>query len=312
MQARSLLFVLALFAASLHTTSVHAAEPLQLSVVRSHEALDCPEKEALALKVQKLLRPSTNVRDVRVDAEFSHQEGEYQVVLRISGDQVGQRTLSDPGLTCNDLADATALTLAILLDPTMSVQAPPSKHSTIVNPPPQLLPSPPAPAPRTELSIGGILTVGLTASPALGLRAGGGLATASWRAGLDVFWLPQRAFPLAPGAVEVSLLSAIFRGCWQHSMRTLTLGFCGQTGIGRYQAEARGYSENLSPGALWIGGGAGFSVRGPLTDFLQWEINLDWIGSWRHRTFVIEGVGKAFDPSLWGGPVLGIALVWRP
>ncbi|MCU0655041.1 MAG: hypothetical protein MUF64_07060 [Polyangiaceae bacterium] len=293
-------------------------EPLQLSVVRSGDAAGCPDTAALRQQIRALQRPDGASRDIRVDAQFFRQEGLLTATLRISGDHTGSRTLSDPGPSCGPLADAVALTLAMLLDPSSSPLPPAPAPTPTPAPAPAPAPTPappaapPGPPPAIELGAAALLTTGLTASPAAGLTAGAGLAGRSWRGGLRVAWLPARAFELAPGALDVSLLAGLARGCWVRGLRSLELGACMQLGAGRYQAEARGYSRNLDPGAAWVGGGASGLLGGAVQGPLRWEFELGWLASARRRAFRIEGVGLPFDPSPWGGLWVTLGLVVRP
>jgi phosphohistidine phosphatase len=52
-------------------------------------------------------------------------------------------------------------------------------------------------------------------------------------------------------------------------------------------------------------------LGGALAGPLGWEAELGWVASWRRRAFLIDGVGKAFDPSPWGGPWGSLSLVLR-
>lgn len=286
------------------------APSLRLSVVRSQDAADCPDQTEFAALVDALARPDAPPAGaVLVDAQFFRERGQYTVALRVSGDRTGQRTLHDPGAACASLAEAAALTVAILLDPDRP--APPAPPPTA---PPLVAPSVTVPAPIEVWSFwaaaGPLLTTGLTATPAAGAVVEVGLdRTSGWRLGVGVLWLPEREFRKAPGALDVSLLAATGRGCWLGAAGPVRVGGCGRVAAGAYTASARGYSTNLTPQEAWVGAGATGVVEGPVTGPLSWGAEVGWMASPRSRAFVIGGVGKPFDPSAAGG--LWASLVLR-
>jgi hypothetical protein len=126
-------------------SSSPAGAPLpRLVVARAPAASDCPDAAALAAEVARRMgRPALDPIGIEgmpgLDVRFERQGDAYAAVVVVRG---RERRLADPGPGCAGLADALALTLAILLDR----DAPPP-----LPPPPPLRPLPPSvppPAPR--------------------------------------------------------------------------------------------------------------------------------------------------------------------
>jgi hypothetical protein len=99
------------------------AEPLPaLVVTRSAGANDCPDAASLAAEVARMngrpsLDPNGNsVAATRLHVELSRGLEGYAAVIRAGGARTGERRLTDVGPTCENLADALALTLALILD----------------------------------------------------------------------------------------------------------------------------------------------------------------------------------------------------
>lgn len=281
----------------------HATPALRLSVVRSQDAADCPDDVQLAALVAALSRPDAPpAGSVLVDAQFFRQQEQYAVTLRVSGDRSGQRALVDPGPTCAGLAEAAALTVAMLLDPGRPRPAAPPPVATTSPPPPRPPPPPTSEPPALLLSAGALLTTGITANPAVGAVSEVSLQGKSgWRLGLGGAWLPARTFDLPPGKVEVALLTGLAHGCWLRPGRWFNAGACARLGVGRYVAEARGFSRNGSPRDLWIGAGATGVIQIPLAQQIFFEGQGGLMPSLRHRSFAIEGLGVAFEPTPWAG-----------
>ena len=126
------------------------AEPALPDVVvhRTDDAAECPDSAALAARVDRhMKRPALRPRKdpagpgqerPSLDVQIYRSEAGYTAVV-----QTGEKTrqISDKGDTCRGLADAMAITLAILLDTEV--------------PPPPLTPEPtpsPARCPRCRAS----------------------------------------------------------------------------------------------------------------------------------------------------------------
>ena len=136
-------------------TPARAKEPLRLSLVREDAARACPD----ALEVEALVRTRLR-RDPFAGAMKAHAEvtlgGDLRRLrarIRIveDGAIVGERTLESDA--CAPLAEATALALALYVDPNAGLAPTPTREAP---PPPRETPSPSqehaSPAPKDERS----------------------------------------------------------------------------------------------------------------------------------------------------------------
>lgn len=120
---------------ALAATSAHAKEPLRLSLVRDDAARACPDASEVEALVRARLRrdpfagPMKSHAEVALGGEPSRLRARIRIVE--DGVLVGERTLESDA--CAPLADATALALALYVDPNAALTPP--------------TPSPPAPAP---------------------------------------------------------------------------------------------------------------------------------------------------------------------
>jgi hypothetical protein len=135
---------LALAAALAFGGSARAEGLPSLAVHRTDDTSDCPDAAALAGRVARhMKRPALDPRDAAsqggaasLDVQIYRSEKGFTAVVQ-SGEKT--RQLTDEGSTCAGLADALAITLAILLD----TEPPPPSPAPSPEPA-----APPTPAPR--------------------------------------------------------------------------------------------------------------------------------------------------------------------
>ena len=282
-----------------------ADDSVRLSVVRSRDAASCPDQEQMSALVAALRRPDASpLGPVLVDVQFVRDpdQGPFRVTLNVSGARSGRRTLDDQSTSCTELAEAAALSIAMLLDPQAAVRAMTAPPSSAPVAPPA---SPGLPGPPVELRLGasGLLTTGQTATPAGGIEGSLGVRWGDrWQASVGALWLPARTFALAPGSLDVDVLGATAEGCWLPSVYRLHMGPCARLGAGRYQAHAHGFTENDDPSKSWLAAGLLGRVGGALLGPVEWRVQAGWMLPLLRRTFRIDGIdGLAFDPPAAGG-----------
>ena len=102
-----------------HLVAAHL--PLAIVVTRSPAANDCPDTGNLAARVERITEGAVTSPDVvkaTVAVDFSRGKSGYQARIRLMGEREGERIVHDESPTCDALADAVAVTTALLLDPT--------------------------------------------------------------------------------------------------------------------------------------------------------------------------------------------------
>jgi hypothetical protein len=199
--------------ALLATRAAHAEPPLpDLVVHRTDDTADCPDSAALAARVDRhMKRPALRPRKdpggaskerPSLDVQIYRSEAGYTAVV-----QTGAKTrqISDKGATCRGLADAMAITLAILLD----TEVPPPPPEPEPEPPPAAAPSP---APRPPAAPLAAAATSLAPAPALARTAL-----------TPPFTAPPRTFRVVAGA-GATVATGLLTG--------LSLGGTGHVGLG--------------------------------------------------------------------------------
>jgi predicted outer membrane lipoprotein len=105
-----------------------------IAVARAPSAEDCPDAERIGAQVERILgRPlaaaGTVPAALAVKVEFARLGPSYVATVRITGAREGERELRDEGPTCEGLADAVAVTTALLVDPVDRAPPPPRAPS---------------------------------------------------------------------------------------------------------------------------------------------------------------------------------------
>ncbi|MBK8252025.1 MAG: hypothetical protein IPK82_05090 [Polyangiaceae bacterium] len=289
-----------------------AAEPLPMVVLRAPGAEDCVDASTLADRVMLL----TGRRALKA-AEGSATQGAFEVQILHSADGYTaivlasgkSRQISDPGPSCENLSDALALTLAILVDSDEPDPITPPSGTATPSPPVRIYVPPPI---DQAQSVGPRLLI----SPSFGLSSGlsGAIVPTlilvndlrligpfSVLAGFT--WMPAQDFPLGDGRLELQLMYGQIAGCastWSF-LGSARLGGCAQFNAGALRAKAIGYSggteEVVRPyTSFGLTGLLDIPVVGPL----YWSTRLSVFLNVPQEAFAIRDVGTAFDPPLVG------------
>lgn len=221
-----------------------AAEPgvarYALSWVRGEGAETCPPARALSAEVERRLGRA--VFDPSAERGFEVQvtrAGESYVsdvfVRAATGEALGHRTLRSDEPGCAPLLNATALAIALVIDPEAATRPPAlAPSSAAFEPPPAPAPAPappfnaappatvapalppavaPPPAPpaatRVALSLRGALKLGLVPASAPGLELAFGVRpTGRWGLSVEAAYVPPRNAELGAGSLDIGLTRA--------------------------------------------------------------------------------------------------------
>ena len=334
----------------------HAEAALpDLLVHRTEDTADCPDSVALAARVDRhMKRPAVRPRaDLgtpgkdrpSLDVQIYRSEAGYTAIV-----QTGEKTrqITDNGATCRGLADAMAITLAILLDtevplpppePPAPPEPPPNVPFTPRLPPMPLVDAKPTTAPLPEAAAdvatftlpprtfrivagaGATAATGLLTRLALGGTGHVGLGIGrvfSVEAGFLV--LPTQtvpyagkvkgASPTATPTVDLQLTSALFRLCATARLvsEETRAGLCAEALIGTIHGEGRGFIVNQSATDPWIAANLGAILE----QTLFWRLSLVTRASVYvpilRRSFTVDNVDAASDPQAFSPAAVGAGL----
>jgi hypothetical protein len=302
--------------------------PARLNVERAPGAEQCPEQRQLVERVEGILRrPLQNSVDtsaLTVDVRFERSAaGSFVARVSSTGPKPGQRLLRDTNPTCDPLAEAVSVAIALLLDSALEQ----AKRSEQVSAP---APSQPETQPSSTppLAEAGAGRAALTRrwSARAALEAGGGYGLGGDGAWLGFGrlgarhggWLldlggggnlpTERGFD--GGRVRTSLLFGSLRVCYLlgHSP---SIAPCVQVAAGRLRGEGRGYGQVQRSTLPWTAGGLGLAAETPLAAGVYATLGATlWVPT-RRQTFSVENAGIAWESKAVAGVLtagLGLSL----
>jgi hypothetical protein len=219
---------------------------------------------------------------------FSRSEDGHEAQLRLTGAREGERVLRDNGQTCEALADAVAVTVALLLDPALESPAPRAS-------------APPQPAPPVvgwwlsgRLGLGVGLVGGTTwiAGGALGISLG----SRTWFE-LGAATSGSRTHDLGTGGVHVQLRYAELSGFHSFTPGDFQLGpslsFLG--GVTSGAGDAYPTSTSASLAYLALAGGARAQLK--LTERLLLSVRTQALVPLQKQVFSVAYAGAAYQSS---------------
>jgi hypothetical protein len=302
-------FVLSLAAAArAQSTSSDAAReheqdsPSFLSVTREEGAESCPDTDALKQHVERLRGHPTTGEPSSYRVSFMFRNRVYRADIQV-GSGSGVRILRDRGSNCASLEQATAVTLALLLD-SDAHELPPEKAVPEPTEPPELPPPEPlvpAPSPdqgRTAVHLsvslggGGLFGVVQPIAPvALGEL---GIGVNRFRTSVGMLWMPSQTLDFGPGQIRETLVSGVARTCLA-AARSKQVRFDLCTGIyaGLLKVRAEGYTRNDTVDKAWLALPLEVSLSTMSTP-VGVEIGASALVPLRRNDFSIDNLGVAY------------------
>jgi hypothetical protein len=288
--------------------SASAAEGLSLTWSAPE---GCPTSDKVVEDVDRLLGEHSRERPLlEVAATVTRDDGGWSVrVERANPDGVPAVRVIH-GANCSAIGKATALLLAMMIEPSAVIGDLPSPGPQPQPGPPQQ-PSqvPPAPqnsAPglRWSLGAGASLDIGSLPHVAAGLRVAGSL-----KAGRQAVELGFEGYPKSTGSLETlpgaggvfSLYLASFTTCRQLLAGPFQLEPCLAAEVGVLHARGFGVSGPGAGTAPWVAGRVGVRASWPLFVGLRLVVQADMVIPVLRPTFALTSVGDVHRPA----PIVG-------
>ncbi|HEY3498083.1 MAG TPA: hypothetical protein VGK73_25465 [Polyangiaceae bacterium] len=279
-----------------------------IDVKRSTGAESCPDAQALEQRTLAHGRPrARDGEPLLVEVTFRPLEAGFEATVRTSGRSQGTRELAAAGPTCEPLAAATSVVLAVLLELL--------PHDEPVSPTARAERNPPR-APAASPSVFRYFAAGVRGGAAYGvldhtfaawLGADARVRLAHVEIELGGFVFPSRSIELAPGAVDQSLAGGSVGACGflTRTFDTSELGACLSLSLGRLAASGTGYYKEGDSAALWIAGSLGARWLLPLGRHFALRFGLDVMVPFQKYEIEVERVGTVESAPLGGSVVLG-------
>jgi hypothetical protein len=265
-----------------------AEVPLAIVVARAPNASDCPDTANLAARVERITEGAGAAPgETSVAVVFSRVNTGYEASIRLSGAREGERILHDEGPACDALADAVAVTTALLLDP--SAHAPDRARATDEHAP----------------AFWGLSLVG-RAGVSLGLVGG-----ASWSAGagLEISMGPltsvhlaavingARESELGPGSVKVDLWFLEVGAFHSFTGEAFRFGPTVALMAGALRGEGAAYPVTSAASLPWFAVGAGLGADLGVGSRLRFGARALVVVPTRQQSFSVGYVGTAYESS---------------
>ena len=268
-----------------------------LGVERAPSALDCPSAERLTSAVEAIVgRPLAGGEDSRrlsVQVVFARAEQGYEAHLRLTGAAEGERVLLDRGENCEALADAVAVTLALLFDP--AFQSPKARAPA--------QPQPGRPNPGVWLGARFGLGLGLVegATWAFGGAVGLSLGARTWFE-LGAATSGSRELAFGSGVVRVRLSYAELSGFHSVTAGDFQLGPVLSILGGVTSGAGEGYPTTTSASLAYLALAGGARAQFKLAPRLLLSLRAEAVVPLQKQVFSVGYAGDAYQSS-------GLALV---
>lgn len=294
--------------------------------VRRSGATDCPDAAELSKQVRVLTPKGPDPLDGTasgtdaISVDFGRRGPRLRAVIRATGEKSGSRVLDDDGPSCGPLAEATALAIAILVDPDAAVTLA-GKESTArgaepaktIEPAVEPVPESAAQRPRVpeeaktraagwgvSIDAGAGIVTGVNASVApvfLAAITVRPVAQLSFEASA-LMALP-RSHDLDRGTVDVSAAGGGASACvWPIARAgrvSIDLGGCLGGIIAAVRGTGSGYDADRSASRPWGAFDAHFAARGDLFGPLGWGVRGGAAVPFHRESFGVAGAGTAYE-----------------
>lgn len=277
---------------------VARAQPVR--VERDSGAASCPDSEQLGARLARL-RPSQPPESAtRYSVHFTSQGAELTASIAVQGETGADprvRVLNARGPSCEVLAQAASVALALMLDADTQAPAPEKAETPVV----QRVPEAPVvvtraePVMRATLTAGGGALLGVT-QPIIPVFLGEvGLEQHRYRADIGALGAPVQRFGFGPGSLREWLLAGSLRGCvLPYRGAAFSIGSCVGAYVGVLDVRARGYTRNAQRKQLW--------AALPIELFVAYtrlplalELSAAALIPLRRPDFSLDGLGPAYE-----------------
>lgn len=288
---------------------------------RTAGAETCPDARALGEAVATRLGYDPFVhegpaRDLVLRVRFGRADGRLTGTVAAfdpAGAPKGEKTIVSGRGDCGELAEATTVTIAILLDPRTGLVRPTPETKPEPNPlAPEKPPPPPprAPAPARgpavvpRLRVGGVGSVGALPEPSLAARAAVGLEARRWGVDLEL----RADLPRDATSGDQHVTTGLLLGALVPCLRRGIVEGCAVVAAGALRSSAdRGSPANETSFHLAVG--PRLAVVVPLSDVLALQLHGDALMAVTRTTLHVDGAAVWTTPLVSG--LLGAAVEVR-
>jgi hypothetical protein len=266
--------------------------------------LGCPARDELRAEIARLLGGTIRVPsggDIKARAVVLHEQTWSLTIETQSAGRPGQRSIE--AASCQDLADATALIIALMVDPDAVAANATNPKPVPATPPPDSRPAPAMQRRSVQYLVGvhAAASQGTLPSFDLGIGGGVGLAGRRWRVELrGTYGLRRDQKAGAYG--EFNFAAAALAACFNFQWGGVALGPCADGELGLVSAKGVNVDESFPAQTLWAALGAGAYAAIPLGPHLSLPLHLDVLAPLRRTEYMVKNVpGRVYQAPAVGG-----------
>jgi hypothetical protein len=274
---------------------------------------ECPSRGQVQAEIARLVGGDLLLRqggELEVKATVSHSPFWSAELTTQHAGQTGRRTIEAP--SCKAVADATALIVALLIDP----DAVAAKAQA---PTPEAISVPEAPKARASQVVFGTGIhlqgrVGTLPGADIGIGLGIGMAGPRWRT--DLRWTyglrRDQVASLPSGASgRFNIAAGSLTECFNLGQAKLGFGPCVSLEMGRVSVEGYGTTTGFSKHSLWLALGGGALVSFAIGPHLRASMEADVVVPMYRPDYVFQDVpGVVFKAPAVGGRAL-VEVSWH-
>jgi hypothetical protein len=256
----------------------------------------CPDAARARAEIEQLLGhpPDAPIaRAVSADVRIEPAAPRWHMTLRLTRpDSVGERSID--GGSCEEVASAAELVIAMALDPTATMERTrrPIVSATATAP----APAAPKEGSGVALLVRGEIDLGSLPAPAPGARVGVEAALGRIRGEVAASYFPPQ--PTRTTGGTISLISIGVRAGSRFSTHRFELTPSLGVELGSMAGKGFGLDVNGGGWGVWIVSTATIAAGVELTRWLGLAVELTGGVTLRGPTFVVEGVGTVHRPAL--------------
>jgi hypothetical protein len=293
----------------LHGAATSAA-PALLSVDRDEAAADCPDAAQLTRRVEEIRQSPLGSLDrgelerSGIDVVFTRSPRSYDAKVTFAGTLQGVRYLHDRGATCDALAQAVSVTIALALDRArQQSEDSPSRERTESAAPIASKQAPSRERGSTRPASWGF-GMALQSGPAFAFGSAmswsvaGHVRGSYQRLALELGMSSVLPDTTAAGSAELrtSWIFADAGACYNWGAR-YTAGPCARFAAGRLSGSGSGFEQGREARLFWAAAAAGLVVRGPIAGAIGWELGGTLWLPLRELTLSVENEGTVWRAS---------------
>jgi len=286
---------------------------------------DCPTTPDVEASIRDLLGrpphlPDGRKLEIKARAERKRDRGWSGTIETRLGTTTGSRTIATE--SCRAVADATALIVALMIDPEAvaarasppAAPSPPQDPSRAIRAPPAATETAVSRAPPPSrrglartLSLGPMLAVDVGTLPRPSYGAGGRVGVKVGRSALELGVLASTSArgtipgTAPPAGGSFRFWSASLSACPAFAVRRFDLGACAEIDAVEVKGTGFGVTARYENDARWLALGAGAIARLRISPHVAIPLRMGVVAPLGHPTFVLKGVtegqGQIYSPS---------------